>query len=134
MAQAKRKAKEFPYRDRDQKALEDGQQVARARYYRSIDSTARDVLEEIAEDGRIDDESLIQRLDEEADSAVIYTRVCIGIMGHSDNWTAIEDVFGDDVSQWGATGVSDLFCKMAYFAYRADLEAQVSAIRDEYED
>lgn len=46
---AKKTPKEvFPYRKEDERALTDGLQVLRARYYQGLKSTARSILQEVA--------------------------------------------------------------------------------------
>ncbi len=120
----------FPYRVSDNKALEEGEQVERARYFGGIRSFA----EQIAKEARGDDDRIQELIAEAADSAVTYTRDAWKIAWNSDRSDAIEDVLGDDPAEWGASGVTDVITKIAFFAYEQDLREQVEAVRGDYED
>lgn len=116
----------FPYGEKYDKILKQAQEISRARYHSDLRSTAK----EIAEDG--DRDSREQRIDEEADSAVIYTKNALNIIVESDNWLAIEEV---GMEMPSTTDVSAAVTTIAFWAYRQDLEEYVQAFRsDEDED
>lgn len=112
----------FPYTAADDRALEKGETVARARYYHDLSSTAQEILKDLKNDeSEVDESDLDDRIHEEADSAVIYTKNALDILVESDNWTAIDDVgeIPDDASQ--------AVTAMAYWAYRQDLREAVDS-------
>ena len=123
--------KVFPYRDKDTADMEDGERVARARYFQGLRSEANQILDEAEDDGEIDDDVVEEQLDNYADSSVIYTHECIKILGFSDNWLAIEDVLGEGMPM--PEGLTTALCQAAYFAYHADLRQMVDAYRSEFE-
>lgn len=107
----------FPYRVSDNKAVEEGARVERARYYSDVKSTAA----EIAAEADDDDDRVNELISEAAESAVTYTSDAWRIAYISDNTDAIMDALGDNSSDWGARDVNDAITKIAYFAYEADL-------------
>ena len=123
--------KVFPYRDKDTSDMEDGERVARARYFQNLRSEANQILDEAEDGGEIDDEVLDEQIRQYADSSVIYTHECIKILEFSDNWTAIEDVLGEGMPM--PDSFTTVLCQAAYYAYEADLREMVDAHRDEYE-
>jgi hypothetical protein len=124
---------EFPNGPEFDKVLEDAAQIARARYYRGIRAAAKDILAEAMGSDDVNDrvDTLIH---EAADSAVTYTRHALDIVVQSDKWTSIEDAIGEDPSTWGATGVTDVITKIAFYAYEQDLREQVEALRNTPEE
>lgn len=111
-------AKKFPYRASDDKALEKGEQVGRARYFQGLRESAKDIIRESKEY----DEEIGDMIHQYADNAVIYTRDCLEILRFSDNWTAASDE-GMELSG----DVSQFLCQAAYFAYSQDLAEMVEA-------
>jgi hypothetical protein len=105
----------FPWRKSDDKAVEDGARVERARYYSSVKSAAAEIVKEAGDD----EDRVSELISEYADSAVTYTSDAWRIAYISDNTDAIEDM--GDPSDWGARDVTDTITKIAYFAYEADL-------------
>lgn len=124
-------AKKFPYRKKDDTALEEGKQVARARYNQDLRESANDILKEVVEDGVLDEDELYERTSERADSAVIYTRDALDIMELSDNWLAFDEEGGELEP---GTDITTAVTQWAYYAYREDLNRMIEAFRDEYED
>lgn len=132
---AKSKKTEFPYRKSDDKALADGQQVARARYHREVDAAARSLLEDMDKglSGSDLEEALEQSIDEGAESANTYTRDSLEIIMYSDRWTAMGDAIDEGIASFeGVTDVSDAVSKIAFWAYRQDLREQVEAHKSDY--
>ncbi len=117
----------FPYGPKFDKVLQDAAQIERARYHQGVRGTAKDIVEEHGDD----DDGIQERISSDADSAVTYTRDAWQIAWLSDNVDAIEDALGDDPADWGATGVTDLITKIAYFAYEKDLREYVEVFQRE---
>lgn len=117
-------ASKFPYRKKDDKALEEGEQIARARYRQDLRRMAQSLLEEHKQ---YPDQEISEMIDQGADNAVIYTRNALEILVESDNWTAIEDM-GMEIPQ----DVTQAVTLIAYFAYRQDLEQYVEAYASEH--
>lgn len=132
---AKSKKTEFPYRKSDDKALADGQQVARARYHREVDAAARSLLEDMDKNLSSDDldEAIRQRIDEESESANTYTRDSLDIIMYSDSWTAIDDAKDEGLMEYLTfNDTSDMVHQIAFWAYRKDLTDQVEAHKSDY--
>lgn len=110
---------EFPYRREDEQALKEGEKVARARYYRSVRSTAKEILDEFAPQyGSYDQASgsIMDRIREEADSHVIYDHRNIDTVVNSDNWLA-----GSEEESISTDDFSEAIRTIAYHAYVQDL-------------
>jgi len=132
---AKSKKTEFPYRKSDDKALADGQQVAKARYHREVDAAARSILKDMDKGLSESDleEALDQRIDEDAESANTYTRDSLEIIMYSDRWEAMGDAIDQGIASFeGVTDVSEAVSKIAFWAYRQDLREQVEAHKSDY--
>lgn len=131
---AKSKKTEFPYRKSDDKALADGQQVARARYYREVDAAARSLLEELKDEDPNDvDEAIDERIWSASNDAVTYTRDQLEIIMHSDSWLAADDAAEEGAFDWGQiNNVTDATGAIAFQAYKSDLTKQVEAHKSDY--
>lgn len=124
----------FPYRSSDDKAVEQAQQVLKARYYDSIRSMGDEILQEAKREGYEDydnaREYLQDRIHETADgsSLVIYTHEAINTLLQSDNWQAVEptgmELPDDDLPR--------TFTVAAYYAVVTDLAEHIEANQDEY--
>lgn len=122
----------FPYRKSDEKAFEDGERVALARYHHDMRDFAKEILEEAK--GQFEDydearEWIDDRVHETADSVdrVIYTHKALQTLVYSDNWLAVEDVgleSGDDLTR--------MITVAAFYAVRSDIENYIDAFKDEY--
>lgn len=129
------KIPQFPYRKSDDKALADGQQVAKARYHREVDAAARGLLDDTDKSlsGSDLEEVLDQSIDEAAESANTYTRDSLEIIMYSDRWTAMGDAIDEGIASFeGVTDVSEAVSKIAFWAYRQDLREQVEAHKSDY--
>jgi len=124
----------FPYRASDDKAVENAQQVLKARYYQTVRSYATDILKEAQDAGYEDIEEargfIDEKVHETADGSaeVIYTHRAINTLYQSDNWTEIDEVG----LEGSASELSSLVTVAAYYALRADILEQVEADADEY--
>ena len=112
----------FPYTSKDDKAVERGDQIQRARYFQGIRTDAQDIIAESLSDGEVDEDLMSDLVHQTADNRVIYTRDCLMILLYSDNWTAIEDA-GMDLS----SDFTQVICQAAYFAYQQDLMEMIQA-------
>lgn len=116
----------------DEKKIEEGKAALRRDYYASIDSFAKEILSEAAEQhGSFDEarEWIDQQVHETADGSswVIYTGRALDVLVASDNWTAVDDAgmdLGDDLTS--------VITMAAYFAVRQDLWDRIDAYEDEY--
>ena len=75
----------FPYTAKNDKSLEDGEQVARARYRHDINDRADEIISEHKQY----DTDVSDLIHQAADNAVIYTQTAIDILHDSENYGAI---------------------------------------------
>lgn len=108
----------FPYGSKYDKALEEGERIAKARYHRDVASSAEEIVKEHKDHGT----DITDLIAQEADRAVIYTKSALDILVESDNWTAIEDQ-GMEIP---TDSVSNTVTVIAYWAYYQDLTEAVS--------
>lgn len=119
----------FPMRPEDQKVLEEGARVARARYWRGVRSSAMEMLTDAAEDYdsyEEADEYLDTRIHEEADGSIVSVKEAFEVLLHSDNTFAVEEL-GFERSEEFSSAVMEA----AYFAFRQDLQEMVGSMSDE---
>jgi hypothetical protein len=124
----------FPNRASDNKAVDNAQQVLRARYYDYIRGMGEEILRDAVEQGFDDYDGardwIDDRVHESADGSglVIYTGQALDTLKQSDNWLAIEDVGVEPVSDDLANAIT----VAAYYAVRADILEHIEAVQDEY--
>ena len=115
----------FPYGDKYDEVLKEGERVARARYYQDVSSSAEEIVKDHKENGT----DLYDLISESSDSAVTYTKTALDIMVESDNWTAIED----QGMELPSDNVAKVVTVIAYYAYHQDLTEAVSRYAEEHD-
>jgi len=126
---ARRPRHVFPHREVDERNFRDGQQVARARYWREVKDAAvallSEVREEAAESGHNTDDLISDATSVAADSAVIYHVDVLSIVACTDHLDELDDA----TNEVGRSNVRDCLSHIAWHAYRADLSSAVAEIR-----
>ena len=125
--------KEFPYREKDDTALMDGAQVARARYHREARADALGIFKEAQalEDEDERREFIEEKINEHADDATKTTPDALAIVMQSDRWTAMGDAIDEGTASMdGVTDVSEMITKIAFWAYRQDLLEYIEAFEN----
>lgn len=133
MAKTKTKTKtdaKFPDRPEDTKAISDGNAVAKARYYQTVQAMARSILSNFEDEYTSFDEAvddIEDMITEEAEYAVPTVKEALEILTQSVHWNA-----GENRCKLSERHYDETLITMAIAAYEADLANAIEMHEHEY--
>lgn len=128
----------FPYRTSDNKAVEQAQQVLRARYYRTIDEAARRILKSAADSFEPDDAGLedyvyAQVADYIEESGLIRPAAnALNTLQQSEAWREVDSAVDEGLVDLPGNEIQETLRIAAYYAVLHDLVQKIDGLSEEY--